>query len=152
MPVGGDVEQVLYVGADIHRATRLAQGEDARGYAPVVGDAVLSGRADTEDGTVGTRIRIHPDFGAYSPVAFVLCRNGRHSQKRDDHRKKNLFHVCYFNLTKVACYTVCRNKYTKLIRCSKNFSTNRTFLSLKTKACGMHAAGFRWYGCSGGCR
>ena len=43
-------------------------------------------------------------------------------------------------------------KYTKLIRHGKNFSTNRTFLSLKTKARGMHAAGFRWYGCSGGCR
>ena len=78
MPVGGDVEQLLYVGADIHRATRLAKGQDTGSYTPVVGDAVLSGRTDTEDGSVGTRIRVYPDFGANSPVALVLCRNRRY--------------------------------------------------------------------------
>ena len=73
MPVGGDVEQVLYVGADIHRATRLAKGQDTGSYTPVVGDAVLSGRTDTEDGSVGTRIRVYPDFGANSPVALYCA-------------------------------------------------------------------------------
>ena len=37
----------------------------------------FSGR-DTEDGSVGTRIRVYPDFGANSPVALVLCRNRRY--------------------------------------------------------------------------
>ena len=66
------------VGADIHRAIRLAKGQDTGSYTPVVGDAVLSGRTDTEDGSVGTRIRVYPDFGANSPVALVLCRNRRY--------------------------------------------------------------------------
>jgi len=59
---------------------------------------------------------------------------------------KNIFFMfCYFNSTKkLRVILFADSKYTKLIRFRQTYSTNRTFFSLKTKACGFRAAGFRF--------
>ncbi|MFR7965546.1 MAG: hypothetical protein ACLU5I_08285 [Alistipes finegoldii] len=59
---------------------------------------------------------------------------------------KNIFFMfCYFNSTKkLRVILFADSKYTKLIRFRQTYSTNRTFFSLKTKACGFRAAGFRY--------
>ena len=73
MPVRGDIEEVLHVGTDVHRAEFLADGHDARLHAPVVGEAVASAGSDAEDGAVGACIGLYADFGSYGPIARSLC-------------------------------------------------------------------------------
>ena len=95
-PEAGRVEDVLHVGADVHRAVFLAEERHGGLYAPYVRNRVAAHGAHAEDGSVAPRVGIDPDLRTEGPFAFVLRRSGsRHAECGDD-RKKNLFHLRLF--------------------------------------------------------